>query len=156
MKSKELSSKLRLPPDLDGVADQWREHFDKHVTINLVKDLDLHVPSSHSIYMMTLTFHKEDHSRLVYYAGQTTNPNVRANTHKSELKCCKTTTRVGKSVLYSGEYMNGVRVIDMHFRVQDSGFTKDEALKAEKALAEDLVRLYGEDLVLTKPTGKKD
>ena len=100
---------------------------------------------------MTITFNKPDGLLIMHYAGRTGNPATRASTHKSELGCCKTTTRTGKSVLYAATYFEGVREIDMHLKVHQSGFTEAEVKHAEKALADELQRLYGPEAVLTRP-----
>ncbi len=142
-----------IPPNLDAVADQWRQFF-KSFPVTMTKDLVNHVPGSVSIYRMDINFRRETGDLTYYYIGQSGDPSVRANTHKSELMNCKTTTRTGKSPLYDPALYVGIKSIDMVYHVVMSGFTKENAGDAERALASQLKAQYG-DFVLTSPRGSK-
>ena len=140
-----------LPHGLDRVADEWRKHIAENVIVNMTKDFSAYVAGTHSTYHMTITFNRPEGPLVMHYAGRTGNPATRASQHKSELGCCKTTTRTGKSVLYTSKYFEGVEVVDMHLRVHESGFTEAAVKHAEKALADELQRLHGSESVLTRP-----
>jgi hypothetical protein len=147
---------LELPPDLDGVADQWRAHIEKNIKITMTIDVSKHVDGSTSTYVAAMDFMGDEVVRhTMYYAGQSGQPRTRASLHKSELKNCKTTTRIGKSQLYSRKYMTDVNAINIKFEVHEGGFTLEAAKNAEKALSAELERLHGSEAVLTRPRGKK-
>lgn len=146
-----MSETKLLPPALDTVADEWRRHIEQTVQLNVTHDFSKHVEGTYSVYHMSFTFQK-DEPVVVHYAGMTQNPKTRRDQHKSELKCCKSTTRTGKSKLYCDQYFDGVSQIDMHFTVIESGFTSLDHVKiAEKTLANDLATRFGKDSVLTTP-----
>jgi hypothetical protein len=146
-----MNEKLSLPPSLDAVADHWRQYIDQSVVLRVTHDFSRHIEGTYSIYHITFTFVK-DEPLVVHYAGMTQNPTTRRDQHKSELKRCKSTTRTGKSKLYCSKYFEGVSQVDMHFNVIDSGFfTLDQVKNAEKALSDELTRLYGKEAVLTSP-----
>lgn len=145
------TTQLSIPQGLDDVANEWRKYIAENVTVNMTTDFSAHQQDTHSTYHMTIAFNKLDGPLVMHYAGRTGDPSGRASAHKSELKRCKTTTRTGKSVLYTAKYFEGVSVVDMHLKIHKSGYTLPEVLDAEKALADELKRLFGEEAILTRP-----
>ena len=145
----------KLPPaNLDGVANEWRE-FLRGIKFTVQKDITLHQDGTHSVYVIHITLVRERTKPITfYYVGSTTDPNARANKHKSEIQTCKTTTFTGKARLYDPLLMIGLTEIQISFVVTSTGHTKDQAAEGERMLALDLRQEYGEK-VLTSPTGKK-
>lgn len=149
-----MTHTVSLPLALDEVADQWR-NFISNIPISTTFDMSKHVDGSASIYEIQFVFNKGDSPKVVYYAGMTKNPTARLAQHKSELKCCKATTRVGKSKLYCEEYFGDLSGIQINFAVRESGFLNEhDAKHAERALSDRLQAEYGPEAVLTRPRKK--
>ena len=144
---------ITKPQSLNSVAQQWRDFFEV-IPFTVTKSLDGHIDGCHSVYVQEITFRRTIGDITFFYIGQTINPSTRANDHKSELKRCKTTTFVGKSILYSSELVEGLTAVDMHLYVHAGGLTSADARIGEKTLAAELTELHG-DAVLTRPLGVK-
>ena len=143
-----------LPPDLDRVADQWRSHISENVAITMSIDTLKHVAGTTSAYVLKMLFtDHEQNCETLFYAGQSGQPAQRAALHKSELKNCKTTTRIGKSKIYSAEFMENVQAVHLDFSVHTGGLSLEDAKLAEREISLDLERQFA-GKVLTRPRGK--
>jgi hypothetical protein len=144
----------KLPPNLNDVAQLWREYFEA-IPFTVSKILDKHILDKHSVYVLQILFQREAGASQLVYVGRTRDPSQRANDHKSELKRCKATTFIGKSVIYNSDVMQGVQSIDMILTVACGGLTDDESKIREKELTVTLKSIFSDDIVITRPTGKK-
>lgn len=141
---------MNIPPSLNLVATAWREFFET-IPVKVTKDLDKHVKGRHSVYVQEILLKYNDGGeRKFYYVGRSARPAKRANEHKHELRRCKTTTFVGKSVIYTHEVVQGLAEVHMHLYVDTGDMDLDVANAKEKSLSDELTRDFG-DAVLTRP-----
>ncbi len=149
------TSSSTLPLALDELANQWRDYIKKNITITTTSDMTKHVDGTASTYHIQFTFVSKNGEKTLHYAGMTRKPKTRLSLHKSELRTCKATTRIGKSKLYCSEYFDQVHEIKIFFSIHDSGFLTDHDVKhAERKLSDELQTLHGAEAVLTRPRKK--
>lgn len=140
---------MNTPPSLNLVAHAWREFFET-IPVKVTKNLDNHVKGRHSVYVQEILLKYSEGEKKFYYVGRSSRPARRANEHKHELRRCKTTTFVGKSIIYTPEIAQGVLEVHMHLWVHTGDMDLETANAKEKSLSDELTRDFG-DMVLTRP-----
>ena len=141
---------MKLPQDLDQNANDWREYVQSLEECKGVLDLSKHIPETFGVYIAIFEVRTKTEERFRYYVGRG-NPPRRANEHRSEFRNCKTTTRTGKSKLYTETFLKDAVSWRMHFSVHSSGHDLLSAKNTEKIVAAELTAKF-KDLVITKPT----
>jgi hypothetical protein len=138
--------------NLNDNANAWSALVKAIPFTSYNKDFSNAIENTLSVYIVSFIVAATDGEKIKYYIGQG-KAKDRANAHKSEYLNCKTTTRVGKSKLYTNEFLGNAISQRMEFIVYSSGHNAAEAKIYERELASKLTRLFGDD-VITQPTTK--
>lgn len=140
---------------LNDSALDWKRYIKDVEFVVVQKSLDLHQPGLHSLYEVDFVLFG-DEIHLFKYIGTTSRKKIaqRLNEHLSEFKNVRVTTFNSKSKMFNMRYMRGLRQVNIHFNVIEGGLAPDAAKHKEKAVSNEMKRLFG-DYVLTDPTGKK-
>lgn len=152
MQKKKLLSK-KIPIGLDETARLWKEYIEANIDLVMVKDLTVHVPGTHSIYHIMFTLSGSKDPQTLHYVGRSETPKTRADKHKSDIKNCTATTKIGKSKLFDKKYFEGVSKIEMLFSVKKSGLNLEQAKVEETTFADEIRIKYGNELILNNPRG---
>lgn len=124
----------------------------KTIPIEMAVYDGLYVPSTYSNYVLQIDLCAKSSVDTYRYVGCTSlAPSKRATLHKSSLRCCRITTHIGLSRLFTPA-LTKVTNINMTFTVVHGGLTARTAKMREKELSDNLKLLFGEK-VLTSPKG---
>jgi hypothetical protein len=135
--------------NLNENADAWATLVKSIPFTSYKKDVENIIPGTLSVYVVAFIINTGTYEKIRYYVGQG-NAIARSHAHKSEYLACKTTTRIGKSKLYTNEFLEGAITQRMEFIVFSSGHDSITAKKYEQNLCKELILLFGDD-VITKP-----